>query len=57
MSDMLPKDEHLWQDEPCEHCESNCPSTGYWHCPVCDAEWNDDDDTAIDYQAVQTESY
>ena len=30
-------------DDPeyCENCENNCPPSGYWHCPECDAEWPD----------------
>jgi hypothetical protein len=29
--------------EFCNYCSDNCPPHGYWHCPVCDAEWPDDD--------------
>jgi len=29
--------------EFCTYCSDNCPHSGYWHCPVCDAEWPDDD--------------
>jgi hypothetical protein len=29
--------------EFCNYCSDNCPPQGYWHCPVCDAEWPDDD--------------
>lgn len=33
-------------DEPCEYCGEGdpVPATGYWRCPVCDAEWNQDDE-------------
>jgi hypothetical protein len=30
-------------DEYCEYCADNVPPKGYWRCPVCDAEWPDDE--------------
>lgn len=32
--------------EPCEHCGDGdpVPAKGYWRCPVCDAEWNTNED-------------
>lgn len=32
------------EDDPCEYCESHCPATGAWHCPVCDADWPEEDE-------------
>jgi len=31
--------------EPCLGCGDGdkVPAKGYWKCPVCDAEWADDD--------------
>ena len=34
--------------EACEYCELHCPYVGYWHCPVCDAEWHDGNDDEED---------
>ncbi len=33
-------------DERCDHCGEGdpVPAKGYWKCPVCDAEWNVDED-------------
>lgn len=30
--------------EPCDYCWSGdrVPAAGYWRCPRCDAEWNDE---------------
>lgn len=32
------------EPEPCEGCGDGdkVPATGYWKCPVCDAEWEDE---------------
>lgn len=33
------------EDEPCSGCGDGdkVPAKGYWVCPVCDAEWNEDE--------------
>ena len=31
-------------EEPCEHCQSHVPAKGYWVCPICDAEWPEEDE-------------
>lgn len=30
-------------DDPCEGCGDGdkVPARGYWKCPICDAEWQD----------------
>lgn len=32
-------------DEPCPYCGDgdHVPAKGHWICPVCDAEWNEED--------------
>jgi hypothetical protein len=30
--------------EDCDYCIDHVPPTGYWRCPVCDAEWPEEDD-------------
>ena len=27
--------------DPCNWCFDHVPATGYWKCPICDAEWWD----------------
>lgn len=39
--EMIEKDD---DDDFCHHCENHCPTSGQWHCPVCDAEWNCDEE-------------
>lgn len=29
-------------EEPCETCGDRVPAEGYWVCPSCDAEWDED---------------
>lgn len=31
-------------DDSCEYCTDHVPDRGYWRCPVCDAEWPDDEE-------------
>lgn len=33
-------------EEPCPECGDGdgVPASGYWICPTCDAEWNDEDE-------------
>lgn len=41
-----PDDPVFLDDDACEHCGDGDPvlAKGYWRCPVCDAEWNQDDE-------------
>ena len=43
--------------EPCPGCGDGdkVPTTGYWRCPVCDAEWHDDDDNEYPPEKTQFE--
>lgn len=31
------------EDDGCDYCADHVPTEGYWRCPVCDAEWYEDD--------------
>lgn len=33
-------------EERCDYCGDGdpVPPVGYWRCPVCDAEWHNDED-------------
>lgn len=31
------------QDDGCDYCADHVPAKGYWRCPVCDAEWNEEE--------------
>lgn len=41
-----PYDPDLPEDDRCGHCGEGdpVPAKGYWRCPVCDAEWNQDEE-------------
>lgn len=39
----IPGDED--DDGYCDYCADHVPAKGAWVCPVCDAEWPDEEET------------
>ena len=44
------------QYDPCEGCGDGdkVPASGYFRCPVCDAEWSDDGDDSLPHTQDHT---